>query len=144
MPDVKHFSLIKPTNTTQFHIDFEWWKDNDHDWRVHLEGCLCESHKDYFQQNAGTETIDWVHPETAEIQRVDALQHIIIEHCAKQPEFVTPQTMMVEAVFRTFLANGNAPLTPEDIEEHIGKPATTILRTIAGKKVYMGIRPYKA
>ena len=138
------FSLLKPSLDTPFHIDFDWWKTHEHDWHIHLEKCLCDKHKAYFSDMDKKEKIDWIHPETAEVQQVEALQHVLIEHCARQPEFITPQTTLVEAVFRIFLANGNAALTPKELEEQTGKDATTILRTIGGHKVYMGIRPLQA
>ena len=144
MADKIPFSLLKPTVDTPFHIDFDWWKEHEHDWHIHLQNCLCEEHQSYLGNEDFKGTIDWVHPETAEVQQIDAVQHLLIEHCAKQPDFITPYTSMVEAIFRTFLANGNAPLTPKELEISTGKPANTILRTIAGHKVYMGIRPYQA
>jgi hypothetical protein len=48
---------------------------------------------------------------------------------------------MVDAVFRTLLANGNEPMTPLDISDVTNRPAETILRTIAGPQVYKGVRP---
>ena len=32
----KKFSLVKPSIETPFHIDFEWWKETDSNWRVFL------------------------------------------------------------------------------------------------------------
>lgn len=140
-PTPSSFSIVRPTLDTPFHIDFEWWKEYEHDWHVHLEKCLCAEHQALFAAGSVNQFIDWIHPETAEVSRVDAIQHTLIEHCAKQPDFVTSKTMMTEAVFRIFLANGNSPLTPNELEPLTGKPAMTILKTLAGHKVYMGIRP---
>ena len=42
MAEFKRIYLIKPGIDTQFHIDFDWWKDNDRNWRVDLRGLLCE------------------------------------------------------------------------------------------------------
>jgi len=67
---------------------------------------------------------------------------VLITHCAKQPDYLTPQTSLVNAVFRLFLANGNAPLSPAEMQERLGKPANTILRTLSSPRVYKGIRPY--
>ncbi len=86
-------------------------------------------------------TIDYVDPVTAEVAEVDAVQHVLITHCALQPDFITEYTSLVEAVFRTFLANGNTPLSAVQLSERIGKPALTILKTLSGPKVYKGIRP---
>jgi len=32
--EFKRFSLVKPTLQTRFHIDFNWWSQNDRNWRV--------------------------------------------------------------------------------------------------------------
>jgi hypothetical protein len=72
---------------------------------------------------------------------MDGIQQSILSHCALQPGFVTGQTALVEAVFRTFLANGNSPLSAEQLSERLGRPANTILVTLSGVRVYRGIRP---
>ena len=49
----------------------------------------------------------------------------------------------MDAVFRVFIANGNQPLSPEELTDRIGRPgqANTILRTLSGARVYKGLRP---
>ena len=141
MTDKKNFSLLKPTKDTPFHIDFDWWKENDNNWHVYLKSYLCEEHRQQFEDLDQSIMIDWIDPDTAEVHQVDGVQHTLISHCAKQPEFITPQTSLVNAVFRLFLANDNAPLTPLEIAEATQKPANTILLTIGGTRVYKGIRP---
>jgi len=140
METTKKYSLVKPTLDTPFHIDFTWWKQNDNNWRIHLQSCLCASHQETIS-SMDSETIDWVDPVTAEVLEVDALQHLLISHCSKEPDFISDFTTLVDAVFRTFLANGNSPLSPVQLEALINKPAMTILRTLSGPKVYKGIRP---
>ena len=49
---------------------------------------------------------------------------------------------MVEAVFRMFLANGNQPMTPEDLSDKLNRPAITIFRTLSGARIYRGLRPF--
>ncbi|GAP06496.1 hypothetical protein ATHL_01350 [Anaerolinea thermolimosa] len=144
MPDLKRFSLIKPTSQTPFHIDFDWWKSQDNNWRVYLFGYLCPEHQKAFSESSLNIQVDWVDKETAEVTTVDGLQHTLITHCARQPDFVTKNTSLVDAVFRIFLANGNSPLTPEELAKMIGRPPETILRTLAGTTVYKGIRPVQA
>ena len=141
MIEKKSFSLLKPTKDTPFHIDFDWWKENDNNWHVYLKSYLCEEHRQLFEDLDQSIMIDWIDPDTAEVHQVDGIQHTLISHCAKQPDFITPQTSLVNAVFRLFLANGNAPLTPLEIAEATQKPANTILLTIGGTRVYKGIRP---
>jgi hypothetical protein len=118
--EVKRFSLVKPTLETRFHIDFDWWSQNDRDWRVHLHSFLCPEHQEAFSNVRGDEQVDWVDPETAEVQQVDGLQHVLITHCAKQPGFIDEHSALVDAVFRLFLANGNTPMTPVELGERLG------------------------
>jgi len=138
---VKRYSLVRPSNDTPFHIDFDWWGQHDREWRIHLHSALCAEHQETFADLKGDEQVDWVDPETAEVQPVDGLQHILISHCAKADDFITERTSLVEAVFRVFLANGNLHLSSIELAERLNRPATTILRTISGTRVYKGIRP---
>jgi len=135
-------SLLKPTVETPFQIDFKWWKGTDRSWRVHLRSCLCEEHQELYADLSGDEEVDWVDPETAEVQSVDGLQHALISHCAKEEQFITEQTTLTEALFRLFLSNGNHALTPEELAETLGHPPGKILQTISGPRVYKGIRPF--
>ena len=141
MTEGKRFSFIKPTIQTCFHIDFDWWSKNDRSWRVYLRSNLCQEHQRAFEDLQVGDEVDWVDPVTAEVQVVDGLQHILITHCAKQPEFIPEHSTLVDAVFRIFLANGNMPLTPVELSERLGRPADTILKTLSGTRVYKGIRP---
>lgn len=141
MSDPKPFSLIKPTLKTPFHIDFDWFKEHDGNWRVFLLNCLCPEHQEIYKNQSEDGMIDWIDPETAEVKRVDGLQSTLMSHCAKEPGFVTTNTAMVDAIFRVFLSNGNHPMTPVELSDKIGKPADTILKTISGLQVYKGIRP---
>lgn len=142
MSESKPFSLIRPTLNTKYRVDFNWWKTHDNNWRVFLYDCLCADHRKMFASQTVDGMIDWVDPETAEVSLVDGLQNILMSHCAKEPDFVTSNTALVDAIFRVLLANGNNPLTPLELSDKIGKPAETILRTISGLQVYKGIRPY--
>ena len=141
MSDTKKFSLVKPTVLTPLHIDFEWWKQHDNNWRVYLQSCLCSEHQAIFQNLNDNNLIDWVDPDTAEVHSVDGVQHILMTHCARQPDFLTNFTTMVDAVFRVLLANDNTPMNSQDLANQIGRPADTILRTLTGPVVYKGIRP---
>jgi len=134
-------SLIKPTLQTNFHVDFDWWKQNENDWHVHLRSLLCAEHREKLVDMPTGTMIDFIDPESGEISLMDGLQQVILAHCARQPDFVTGQTQLVEAVFRIFLSNGNTPLTIMELSERLGRPANTILITLTGPRVYKGIRP---
>ena len=142
MSDLKKFSLLKPTLQTPFHVDFEWWRANDNNWHIALHEILCPEHQASFADLLEGQMIDYVDPETAEVRPMDYLQTTLISHCAKQEDFLDPHTMLVEAVFRLFLANGNAPMTSQDLGKLLNRPADVILKTISGPRVYKGLRPY--
>ena len=137
----KRFSLIKPSLQTPFHIDFDWWQKNERDWHVYLRSLLCAEHQEMFANVQQGEMIDWVDPKTAEVKSVDGIQHTLMLHCARRPEFVTEQTAIVEAVFRLFLTNDNLPMTAEELGLRLNRPPQTILRTLSGPRVYKGLRP---
>ena len=48
MPEGKRTTLIKPSTTTPFHIDFDWWQANERDWHVYLRSLLCVEHQEAF------------------------------------------------------------------------------------------------
>lgn len=141
MTDSNRFSLVKPTLDTPFHIDFDWWKQHDNNWRVHLISCLCQAHQTDFAEAPQHESIDWIDPNTGEVSAIDGLQHVLMTHCSKQPDFITPHMTLVDAVFRVFLANGNNPMSANELSKQTEKPANTILKTISGPKIYKGLRP---
>jgi hypothetical protein len=135
--------LIKPTNKTKFHIDFDWWERESREFRVYLTSHLCSEHQAAFADYTGEDVIDAIDPETAEVRREDGIQFTLRTHCSQAPDFITQHTSLVDAVFRVFIANGNQPLSPEELAERIKRPgqANTILRTLAGARVYKGLRP---
>jgi hypothetical protein len=140
LTDSRSSRRIKPTLETRFHIDYDWWHRQGRDLRVYMISQLPETQRVYFAEHTEAEETDWVDPETGEVRRVDALQQAI-RRASEDAQFITPQTPLVEAVFRVFLANGNKPLSPVELSERIGRRPITILRTLAGPRVYRGLRP---
>ena len=131
----------KPDLNTRFCIDFEWWKQAGRDLRVHLHQHLCSNCRALYPTHVGSETVDWIDPETAEVQAVDGLWHTLRSHCSLQPDYVTEDMPVTDAVFRVFLANGNMPLTPVELAKRIHRPPESILRVLGHGRVYDGIRP---
>lgn len=41
----------------------------------------------------------------------------IQEHCSSTPDYLTPDTPLKEAIFRVLLANGNQPMTAQEISQ---------------------------
>jgi hypothetical protein len=141
--DAEHARLlVRPTVDTRFHIDFGWWEKADRDWAVYLRSHLCEQHRASYADLETSSMVDSVDPVTAEVTRVPGIQHTVTNHCSRLPDYITPQTTLVHAVFRVFLANGNTPLSSAQLGERLGKPALTILKTLSSQRVYKGIRPF--
>ena len=142
--EVKRFSLVKPTLQTPFHIDYQWWSQNDRDWRIYLRGYLSPEDLDAFGEADEVEKVDLVDPETAEVQQVDGLQHLLISRYANRDDFITETTSLIESIFRLFLASGNMPMSAEELADKLGRHPRTILRTLSGPRVYKGMRPVSA
>jgi hypothetical protein len=131
VPALKPSRLIKPTLETPYHVDYGWWDKADRNLRVYLKSHLCALHRDMYSESSVDTTIDWVDSYTAEVRT----------HCSQQPDYITNDTSVVDAVFRVFLVNDNHPLSPRELAERIGKDPELILKTISGKTVYKGLRP---
>ena len=131
---------VKPTLDTRFHIDYSWWEREGRDLRTYLISHLLPQQRDNFNNNQDESTVDWIDPVTAEVRRVDSLQQALAE-AAKNPQYITEHTTLVDAVFRVFLANGNQPLSPNELSKRINRQSATILKTLSGAQVYKGIRP---
>jgi len=134
-------SLIKPGLTTKFRVDFDWWKLQDQNWRNSLVTFMCPTHQAIFAQSTAAQEMDLVNPDTGEVTRGDGLIQTLVDHCARQEGFITPNAPLVDTVFKVFIVNQNQPLNSLELAERVGKPADTILRTIGTTRVYKGIRP---
>lgn len=132
---------IKPTLDTSFNIDFNWWEETDRDLRVYLYHHLCKDCREIYSSYLDAEIIDWVDPDTAEVQPVDGLWHTLRTHCCLEADYITEATPLIDAAFRVFLANGNVPLTPAQLSAKISHSPEKILRVLASGRVYDGIRP---
>jgi hypothetical protein len=142
IPKFKPEPLIKPTLDTPFHIDFDWWERQGRELRVYLRSYLCAEHRDVYESHPDTEEIDWIDEETAEVKRVDGLHHILRVHCSLQPDYITPNTPLVDAIFRVFLANSNKPLTSVELGARIKRDPAVIQRALSSRRVYKGLRPF--
>jgi hypothetical protein len=136
-------TLVKPTLDTPLHIDYAWWERRGLQIDVELRAHLCQEHQAIFSEHFDTEKIDWVDKKTGEVTKVDGLQHVLQVHCSQQPDYINEDLSLVDAVFRVFLANDNEPMTSEELSAITGRPAEKILSTLAGRRVYKGIRPVR-
>jgi len=136
-------SLVKPTLNTPFHIDFEWWRENDSNWRIFLVDFLCEKHRETFKDLEENTFIDIIDPESGEVGQVDGLYYELMNHCSKQDGFITDNMALTSRIFRVFLAKNNFPLSPLELQDIVNSPARTILSLLTGPQVYKGIRPFR-
>ena len=133
---------VKPTAETGFHVDFDWWEEQQRNFRIELLSHLCPECRKNFSSHVGTEMVDWVDPETAEVRRVDGLSHSLQDCCSKKADFVSSETSLATATFRLLLANGNQPLSPVEMWQRLARHnPETILRILIRGQSYYGIRP---
>ena len=132
---------VKPTVDTKFHIDFSWWLGKGQNLRAYLLSHACPECKAQAQESEG-QTFDWVDPQTGEVFQIELLWHLIQSHCSQTPDFLDSRIPLTSAIFRTFIAGDNTPLTPVEIHEQVAKKdPKLILRTVGGRVVYKGIKP---
>jgi hypothetical protein len=132
---------VKPKRSTKFHIDAEWWDETGQNFRVHLLSHLCSDCQDRYKDYHEADLIDWIDAATGEVSQVDGLWHSLRVCCSRKPDYINELTPLTAAIFRTFLANGNDPLSSMELGEQLGRPVPTILRLIGGFRVYNGIKP---
>lgn len=132
----------RPSLETKFFIDHDWWQAASKDLRVAVHGQLCADCRARFPDHRNLEAVDWVDPDTAEVVRADALLQALRGDCSTRPDFISQGNSLVTNIFRLFLVNGNQPQTPVELGKHLlWTSPDTILRTLAGGQVYMGLRP---
>lgn len=135
---------LKPTVDTKFHIDMDWWQNSGRDIRVYIGEALCSDCRNDYPDLQAVGEIDWVDEATGEVQIVDGLLQVLRTCCSLKPDYISPNTPVIDAVFRTFLANGNKPLSIQELYEILDRrPPATLLRILTAGKVYMGIRPVR-
>lgn len=139
-PGKKSSTLVKPTLDTKFHIDYDWWERENNDLRSYMLTHLPPDLREQFDESREDRVVDFVDPETGEVTQLSELE-IALQQAAQRDDFINPQTSLVDSVFRVFLANGNDPRTPRELEDDTGRDARTILKTFGGIRVYRGIRP---
>jgi hypothetical protein len=140
--EVKRKSLVRPTIDTLFKIDFEWWASKDSSWKASLVGLLTPEEKEKYSKIInGDILIDIIDVQTGRVEKVDGLRSIIYLEISTQESFVHPHIAITEGIFRLFMKNGNAPLSPVKMAELLNKDAKIILRTLLGVRPPKGIRP---
>ncbi len=141
MVQQKASSFIKTTVNTRWHIDYSWWDQHtDEDLRTYLLSHLSQEQRESLGDLSGNHLIDLVDPETGEVTQANDLQ-FALQRAAQQPGFISPHTSLVDGIFRALIANGNRPLSANDLSPILSRQAPVILKTLSGTRVYKGIRP---
>jgi hypothetical protein len=137
-------SWRRPTLDTPFHIDMSWWDGQGRDIRVYVREMVCDECREIIREYGADETLDAVDENTGEVTQEDVLLYSLRSCCGLKPEFIEPHTPIIEAIFRTFLLNGNTPLTIRELHALVGRrPPETILRMLTAGDVFMGLRPIR-
>ncbi len=137
--------VARPDTNTLFFIDPTWFEKNGRDLRDEMHAVLCAECRDRYKTPADAGVVDRVHPLTAEVMRVDALWECIADHCGLKPGYLTPTTPLTAAIFRALLANGNQPLSSEQLQKRVGKSsAIAILKLLLGSEIENGVVPFES
>ena len=97
---------------------------------------LCPECGDNVGSLSEVEMIDMVDPDSAEVTQVDAIWEAIRVCCGPKPDYITPDTPLLDSIFGLFLAN-----VLELYERLDRRPPETILRVLTKGRVYLGIKP---
>lgn len=139
---MRRITRYRPTLDTKFHIDYGWWEQSGRDFRLYLRDQLCEECRERFANHQNTENVDWVDPDTGEVHQTDALRECLRTRCANDPDYISERLPLASACFRIFLANANAPLSPNELHQLLPwLSSELILRTLGGERTYLGLRP---
>ena len=110
----------------RFYIDTNWYEQTGRSFRAMAQGRFCPS----CQARIGETTEERVPTvdkktnrvvyEVREVQYGEQPMAVIRSCCSKQRNYITPETPVIEAIYRVFLANGNQPATLERVREQLG------------------------
>lgn len=92
--------------STRWFIDLDWYQQNSRSFFVQTQNCLCPKCTERLLKSK----------HGADVARIIAS---IKDCCSKTPGFITPNLPILESIFRIFLANGNQPLTLEELGEQL-------------------------
>jgi hypothetical protein len=118
-------TLRRPTASTRFHIDFDWWEKSGLDVKTYLYSRL-EIPAGPTSEDMKHEEVDLVDPNTAEVRRVDGFQYLMQVYLNQLPDDFLKTTSLVDAIFLALLANANRPMTSAEIAAKVQRPADII------------------
>ncbi len=134
--------FFRPTEDTEFHIDYGWFEIQHQDVNVLIYKCLSPDQRDRLGEQREPRMLDFVDEASGEVSRTSQVLHMIRTENARDPGFVSAKTPVFEAAFRLFLMNDNKPLTARALAERMGRKPMDVLAQVGGRAVYNGIRPF--
>lgn len=132
-------TIKRYTEDSQLYIDFDWWEQSDLDLKTYLSSRLNIAADILLDPE--TDQVDLIDPRTAEVRRVDGFQYVLQSYFRQLPDDFIKRASLVDAVFCVLLGNANHPMRISELADRVQRPPDIILRTLAGRKVYQGIRP---
>ncbi len=117
-------------------IDLDWFQQNSRSISALVQGYLCTRCRKQLRAEGKEPT--------------DAELFTAIKYCrSKAPEFITGQSPILESILRFFLANGNQPLTLEELRKQLSeqrggdtlRTSEEILLRLLNSNRYYGLRP---
>src|SRR5690349_5142228 len=112
----KPSALVKPTLDTTYHIDYSWWERGEDDLRIYQLSHLPPEQRDRIGTSGEDRVVDFVDPDTGEVSQLGELE-LALQLAARDPNFINPHISVVDSIFRVFIANGNAPLSSNQLGE---------------------------
>ncbi len=132
----------RPDIHTLFHIDPEWIQANESSLRDEMYAALCDECRAVYKSPEDTRPVDRIDPVTGQVTKMDALWECIADHCGLKPGYITPTTLLTMAILRAFWANGNQPMSAEQLYKRIGKSTPeAILKVLQRVEIENGIVP---
>lgn len=135
------FKLMRPTLDMPFHIDWGWFERNNMNPASAIRNQLCD---EYQARYAGQEPweVDYIDPDSGEVLRMDNLREAILSHCRWEPDYITRDMPLAQAIFRLFLASNNTPMTANELARRLERhDPEMILRMLTATEVQNGVVP---
>jgi hypothetical protein len=94
-------------------IDLDWFEQNNRSFLVLARGCLCPKCR---------QRLEKAKPPFSPADLIASVR----DCCSKTPQFFIDRPPVLESIFRIFLANGNRPLTLEELSRQLAERRSNV------------------